>query len=213
MGAFVALPFAQGVHHEVQRGHSENSGFPHGRVTLQSSKVGHLMDHGLDIVHPPIWYWCWLMGIGSQEISFLSMTLSAMDWMWILFSAYVAGRVFEGLFQLLFNDISIFCWRPIDSFHRLITARRNPCMIMLTVSLFITNAELGFMWVVLWSVISTLILALRFFYACVVRIISGPLESWIENVEPNVEQSNLATKLFTGYPALKTIAPLLKPYR
>jgi len=183
------------------------------RVTLQSSKVGHLMDHGLDIVHPPIWYWCWLMGIGSQEISFLNMTLPAMDWMWILFSAYVAGRVFEGLFQLLFNDISIFCWRPIDSFHRLITARRNPCMIMLTISLFITNAELGFMWVVLWSVISTLILALRFFYACVVRIISGPLESWIENVEPNVEQSNLATKLFTGYPALKTIAPLLKPYR
>lgn len=183
------------------------------RVTLQSSKVGHVMDHGLDIVHPPIWYWCWLMGADAQEITFLNASMPAMNWMWILFAAYVGGRIFEGLFQLLFNDISIFCWRPIDSFHRLITARRNPCMIMLTLSLIITNVELGFMWVVAWSVLSTLVLAIRFLYACVVRVLSGPLESWVENIEPSVTQSSLAVRLFTGYPALKTIAPLLRPHR
>ena len=179
------------------------------RVTLQSSKIGHVMDHGLDIVHPPIWYWCWLMGLEINEITFLNMTLPSMNWMWILFAAYVGGRVFEGLFQLFFNDISIFCWKPIDSFHRLITARRNPCMIMLTLSLIVVDAELGFMWVVAWSVLSTILLAIRFSYACIVRLLSGPLESWIETINPNIEQSNLAVKLFTGYPALKTIAPLL----
>ena len=179
------------------------------RVTLQSSKVGHVMDHGLDIVHPPIWYWCWLMGLGVDDIAFLNITLPVMSWMWVLFAAYVGGRIFEGLFQLFFNDISIFCWKPIDSFHRLITARRNPCMIMLTLSLLVADAELGFMWVLVWSVLSTVWLAIRFFYACLIRIVSGPLESWVENIEPNVAQSNLAVRLFTGYPALKTIAPLL----
>ena len=179
------------------------------RVTLQSSKIGHVMDHGLDIVHPPIWYWCWLMGLGVNQIMFFDVSLAVMDWMWILFAAYVGGRVFEGLFQLFFNDISIFCWKPIDSFHRLITARRNPCMIMLTLSLLVADAQLGFMWVLVWSVLSTGWLAIRFLYACVIRIVSGPLESWVENIEPNVKQSNLAIRLFTGYPALKTIAPLL----
>ena len=179
------------------------------RVTLQSSKVGHVMDHGLDIIHPPIWYWCWATGLGISDITFLYINLSVIDWMWILLVAYIGGRVFEGLFQLLFNDISIFCWKPIDSFHRLITARRNPCMIMLTLSLIVANPELGFIWVVVWSMLSTIVLALRFFYAAYVRLTLGPLESWLEHIEPTVKQANLAVRLFTGYPALKTIAPIL----
>ena len=180
------------------------------RVTLQSSKIGHAMDHGLDIIHPPIWYWCWAMGLGVSQITFLSITLSVVDWVWVMFAAYVGGRIFEGLFQLLFNDISIFCWKPIDSFHRLITARRNPCIIMLSVAMIIVNPEWGFMWVVLWSVLSTILLAGRFLFACLVRLWKGPLVSWIENIDPDQGCSSLAVRLFTGYPAQKTIAPLLR---
>jgi len=180
------------------------------RVTLQSSKIGHAMDHGLDIIHPPIWYWCWAMGLGVSQISFLGITLPVMDWVWVMLAAYVCGRVFEGLFQLLFNDISIFCWKPIDSFHRLITARRNPCIIMLSISVMIVDPELGFMWVVAWSIISTLLLAGRFLFACIVRVLQGPLESWVENIDPDQNGSSLAVRLFTGYPAQKTIAPLLR---
>jgi len=180
------------------------------RVTLQSSKIGHAMDHGLDIIHPPIWYWCWAMGLGLSQITFINITLPVMDWVWVMLAAYVGGRIFEGLFQLLFNDISIFCWKPIDSFHRLITARRNPCIIMLSIALMIADPELGFMWVVAWSVISTLLLASRFLFACVVRVVKGPLESWIENIDPDQANTSLAVRLFTGYPAQKTIAPLLR---
>ncbi len=180
------------------------------RVTLQSSRIGHAMDHGLDIIHPPIWYWCWAMGLGLSQITFIHSTLPVMDWVWVMLAAYVGGRIFEGLFQLLFNDISIFCWKPIDSFHRLITARRNPCIIMLSLAVMMADPELGFMWVVAWSVISTSLLAARFLYACLVRVIKGPLESWIENISPDQSDSSLAVKLFTGYPAQKTIAPLLR---
>ena len=180
------------------------------RVTLQSSKVGHLMDHGLDIIHPPIWYWCWAMGIGVSQITFMNFTLPVMDWVWVMLAAYIGGRIFEGMFQLFFNDISIFCWKPIDSFHRLVTARRNPCIILLTIAVIIADPQLGFMWVVAWSVISTIVLGSRFVYACIIRLMRGPLESWVQNINPDQSQPSLAVRLFTGYPAQKTIAPLLR---
>ena len=179
------------------------------RVTLQSSKIGHAMDHGLDIIHPPIWYWCWAMGLGVGDISLFGFSISTMDWVWVMLAAYIGGRVFEGLFQLFFNDISIFCWEPIDSFNRLITARRNPCMILLTLSLFIFGELWGFVWLVLWTVLSTLILAVRFIFA-LKRRMKGPLNSWIESVNPEEKNPPLAVRLFTGYPAQKTIAPLLQ---
>ena len=180
------------------------------RVTLQSSKIGHVMDHGLDIVHPPIWYWCWAVGLNVDTITVFGITASTMTWFWILFAAYVGGRIFEGLFQLMFNDISIFCWKPIDSYHRLITARRNPCLILLSIAMLLLNPVLGIVWVVLWTLISTAWLAIRFVYACVTRVLSGPLESWIACIDPLDRTPNLATKWFTGYQALKTIAPLVR---
>ncbi len=179
------------------------------RVTLQASKIGHIMDHGLDIVHPPIWYWCWALGLGLSQITFLHWTFPVMQWVWIMIAAYIGGRIFEGLFQLLFNDISIFCWQPIDSYHRLITARRNPCIIMLSVAVVLQIPEQGFVWVVLWTMLSTILLAIRFLYACLYRVIKGPLMSWVSHVDPDQKSPNLAVKLFTGYPAQKTIAPLL----
>ena len=179
------------------------------RVTMQSSKVGHAMDHGLDIIHPPIWYWCWAMGVGVEAISVLGVTLSTMSWVWVMLVAYIVGRIFEGLFQLFFNDISIFCWKQVDSYNRLITARRNPCMILLTISLFAYGEIWGFVWVVMWTVISTLILAVRFFTGVKARLVK-PLNSWIEAVNPEQDNPPLAVRLFTGFSAQRTITPLLQ---
>jgi phosphatidylglycerophosphate synthase len=175
------------------------------RVTMQSSKIGHAMDHGLDIVHPPVWYWCWALGLDINQIELLGQTWSIEIILWCMFSAYVGGRIFEGLFQLLFDDISIFCWKPLDSYHRLITARRNPCMILLSVALVLADATQGFIWVVAWTVISTAFLALRFTYALLVRVVNGPLTSWIAYSNPSHISPSISTKLFTGYPAIKTI--------
>ena len=178
------------------------------RVTMQSSKIGHAMDHGLDIIHPPAWYWCWAMGLQTQALVILGFDVSTVTLLWWMFAAYVGGRIFEGLFQLAFNDISIFCWKPIDSYHRLVTARRNPCMILFTAALIFADASLGFLLIVAWTVISTLLLGLRFFYALFVRITQGPLSSWIEFSSPEQEKPSLSTRLFTGYQATKTMRTL-----
>jgi phosphatidylglycerophosphate synthase len=41
------------------------------RVTVASSKFGHVLDHGVDIVHPPFWYLAWGLGLGAWRPSIL----------------------------------------------------------------------------------------------------------------------------------------------
>lgn len=175
------------------------------RVTLQSSKLGHLLDHGLDILHPPIWYWLWAVGTGVEQVRLFGIVWDIHFLTWIMLIAYLSGRLFEGLFQLLFNDISIFSWRPIDSYNRLITARRNPCLIILTMSIIWNAPHYGYFWVVFWTLASTVFLGYRFSMGCIYRIQVGPLISWIEQVDLNHGYKNLAVRLFpefcliTGY--------------
>ena len=45
------------------------------RLTYTSSRIGEILDHGLDIVHPPIWYmaWAWTLGGGTFDVSILRL--------------------------------------------------------------------------------------------------------------------------------------------
>ncbi len=49
---------------------------------------------------------------------------------------YVGGRLQEGLFTWL-HGIEIHIWRPLDSWFREITARRNPNLFILTVAVIL----------------------------------------------------------------------------
>ena len=35
------------------------------RVTVTSSRVGHVLDHGVDLIHPPLWYIAWGLGLAT----------------------------------------------------------------------------------------------------------------------------------------------------
>ena len=145
------------------------------RVTVQSSPFGHLYDHGIDLLHPPFWYIFWGMSLGTLQ-AVLGLDFSAMCW--LLVGAYVLGRVAEGLFSLL-GDCSIFTWRPFDAWFRLVTARRNPCLIILTFSALIQRYDWGFIAVVGWSALTTAVLIVRLLHALIVRVWRGPLTSWL----------------------------------
>jgi hypothetical protein len=145
------------------------------RVTIQSSKFGHLFDHAIDLFHPPFWYIFW----GMSLVNFQAILGQGLEQMyWIIVIAYIAGRVVEGLFPLL-GDCSIFTWRPFDAWFRLITARRNPCMILLTLSFLTGMPEWGFVAVTFWSALTSVILVLRLLQASMVRLTRGPLVSWL----------------------------------
>lgn len=145
------------------------------RVTVQSSTFGHLYDHLIDLFHPPFWYIFWGMSLAGLEPVF---GFSQVQMYWLIVIGYVLGRVVEGIFSLLGN-CTIFTWQPFDAWFRLVTARRNPCLLILTASAVIGRPDWGFLAVTFWTVFTTVVMLVRFLQGLFSRVKNGPLESWL----------------------------------
>jgi phosphatidylglycerophosphate synthase len=165
------------------------------RVTVTSSRFGHYFDHIIDYVHPPIWYALWGLGLGTESLGSVGLAMSHV--LWAIFIAYIVGRFVEGVFKRTLGVFGIFCWRPLDSYFRLITARRNPNMIFLTLSVLGGRPDLGLLAVALWTVLTTLFLLIRLVVAGYVHSNRGPLKSWLMEVNQPQYHGSLAVRLFT----------------
>src|SRR3546814_2373028 len=90
------------------------------RVTLTSSPIGNVFDHGIDLVHPPFWWWAWIVGLAHAgfDLPASDLVLGA------IVGGYILQRIEEGIFIRCFK-IQMHIWRPFDSRFRLITARRK----------------------------------------------------------------------------------------
>ncbi len=149
------------------------------RVTIQSSRAGHLLDHGMDLIHPPFWYLLWGMSLSDFGAP---LGLERGDYYLMIFAGYLGGRLCEALFHLL-GSCSIFGWRPFDAYFRLVTARRNPSLILLSLSVLLGRPDWGFLAVALWTALSTAVLVLRLAQGAVARLTGGPLHSWLSTPE------------------------------
>jgi phosphatidylglycerophosphate synthase len=165
------------------------------RVTVTSSRFGHYFDHIIDILHPPIWYALWGVGLAAPTLAGTGMAVSQVAW--AIFIFYTLGRLVEGTFQWTLGRFGIFCWRPLDSYFRLITARRNPNMIFLTLSVLVGRPDLGMLAVVVWTILTTLFLMFRLAQGGVAHIRQGPLRSWLKDVDQPPYRGSLAVRLFT----------------
>jgi phosphatidylglycerophosphate synthase len=171
------------------------------RVTVTSSKFGHLFDHAIDIIHPPLWYLAWGVGLAAW-----GRPLTPGAWetvVWLILFGYIGGRAVEAVFTQFLGRFGIFCWQPKDSWFRLITGRRNPNMILLTLSLLAGRPDLGLWAVALWTFFSTLYLAYRLYQAFTARR-EGPLKAWFEGIDPLDPPAELASAIrtFTRKPTL-----------
>ncbi len=164
------------------------------RVTVTSSPLGNYFDHILDLLHPPFWYLAWGLGLTSFAPAFLSVDLNTV--ITLVFAGYIAGRVVEGIFSRMAR-FGIYSWRPVDSFNRLITARRNPCLVIFTISLLPGRPDLGLEAVALWTLASTLFLLLRLAMGIFSRVTSGPLQSWLTEIDLTRSEQTLAARWFT----------------
>ncbi len=146
------------------------------RCTITSSWWGNVFDHGIDLVHPPFWWWAWAVGLGAY-----GRPLDA-DTFWIVLAVivfgYVAQRLIEGAFIGLFG-MHIHVWQRFDSRFRLITARRNPNMIILAASLLVGRPDLGLVAVAGWTLLSLLVHLVRLAQAMVARARGRPIVSWL----------------------------------
>lgn len=146
------------------------------RCTGQSSKWGNIFDHGVDLVHPPFWWWAWAEGLAAYgrpfERVYELLIVGA-----IVFG-YVAQRLIEGVFVRRFG-MHIHVWQQVDSRFRLITARRNPNMVILVGSLLAGRPDLGIELVALWTLISLIFHAVRLAQANARRDRGLPVTSWL----------------------------------
>ena len=121
------------------------------RVTLTSSRIGDVMDHGLDLIHPP--FWCVGLGHRARRRATSSPPRSWWAAIWSAArsrapsSRASASRRTRGV-----RSTALF---------RTITARRNPNLILLSVGAIAGRPDLGLVMVALWTIASLGFHALR----------------------------------------------------
>ncbi len=144
------------------------------RVTLTSSKLGDVLDHGIDLIHPPFWWWAWTVGLGA---SYAARPEAA----WVLPAivvVYVLQRLQEGYFIKAFG-IEMHIWRPFDSWFRGITARRDVNLLFLTIAWAIGQAENGIIALAGWVIVSFGIHWLQIIQAHIAKARGDALRSWL----------------------------------
>jgi len=146
------------------------------RCTGQSSYWGNIFDHGVDLIHPPFWWWAWAEGLKATGMAF--EPVYEMLILGAIVGGYVLQRVIEGVFMRRYG-MHIHVWRRIDSQFRLITARRNPNMVILVACLLIGRPDLGIELVAGWTLVSLIFHWVRLVQANARRDRGRPVTSWL----------------------------------
>jgi phosphatidylglycerophosphate synthase len=143
------------------------------RVTLTYTKFGDLFDHLIDLIHPPFWWWAWIVGLTAVGLP-LSWSGIALT---IIVAGYLLQRVEEGMFISMFK-MDMHVWQRFDSRFRLVTARRNPNLAILTVATLLGRPDWGIAAVAIWVAVCLVVHAVRIAQAAAARR-HGPLKSWL----------------------------------
>ncbi len=110
------------------------------RLTFTYSKLGEILDHGLDLVHPPFWYLAWAFGLSGGDTG--SAVFQASIWMFWL---YIADRLCAPVFKWR-TGRSIHGYLPIDVKIRTFISRRNVNLPFFTAAIAIDALRPGSGW-------------------------------------------------------------------
>jgi phosphatidylglycerophosphate synthase len=146
------------------------------RCTITSSKWGEAFDHGIDLIHPPFWWYAWEVGL----VRYGCPLAPDLFWgsFWVIVAGYVVQRAIEGAFILLFK-MHIHVWQRFDSRFRLVTARRNPNMAILVASLLIGRPDWGIVGVAAWTGLCLVVQSVRLLQAMAERARGREVKSWL----------------------------------
>jgi len=125
------------------------------RLTFRASTLGNILDHGLDIIHPPVWYFAWAWALGAGDITAPVMQLAV--WMAVF---YVLDRIVAALFSARVGR-SIHGCTPFDERMRTWISRRNINVPFFMVGLLLGLPVAAFSVIVVWQVVSLGLHALR----------------------------------------------------
>jgi len=147
------------------------------RCTITSSYWGNIFDHGIDLVHPLFWWWAWAEGLGAWGLG-----LSHDGFVFVMgamVAGYIVQRVIEGIFIRRYK-MHIHVWERFDSRFRLITARRNPNMVILFFATLFRQPHIGIILVAWWTILSCAVHAVRLVQAEIARGRGKAITSWLD---------------------------------
>ena len=181
------------------------------RCTLSSTRFGGALDHGLDLVHPPLWWIAWGYGLAlagqlpASQIDPSALASSGLassglassglaGWelvVGIVVGGYVAGRLLEGVFLLAFKQ-EMFTWRPFDAHFRSVIARRNPNLLLLMAGTAAGRPDLGLIAVAAWTLVCLAVAAVRIGQAFAEKRRGHTIRAWHEEQYAGAGQSYAA---------------------
>jgi len=134
------------------------------RLTFTDSALGNILDHGLDLVHPPFWYLAWAYGLTAGDTA--SPAWEAGLWM---LGLYVLDRLLLGIYPRRFRR-GLHTHAPIDGFLRTFISRRNINLPLFTVGYYLGLGVPTLDLIVLWQALTCLYHGGRTFWIfCVER--------------------------------------------
>jgi phosphatidylglycerophosphate synthase len=116
------------------------------RLQFKSSEIGHNLDHGLDLIHPPLWYFAWAWALSGGDTT--SWLVQSSIWMAVV---YFGDRIVTRLFTRRTNR-SIHAFTPLDVRMRTVISRRNINLPLFTVGLPLGLGKETFALIVAWQV-------------------------------------------------------------
>jgi phosphatidylglycerophosphate synthase len=124
------------------------------RLTFTSSALGNVLDHGLDIVHPPFWYAAWAIGLTRppslaavwQDPGLVRDPLFTAAV--LLLALYVADRMVLAVYKARYKR-GLHAHAPIDAAVRAVIARRN-----IFLPLFLAGVVLGLGRETFWLIVA-----------------------------------------------------------
>ena len=147
------------------------------RTTMTYSSWGNIYDHGIDLIHPPFWYWAWFIGLGAayglSEPLFIALLA-----IWI---GYVVDRLIEGVFMRQ-HGFHIHVWTRFNSGLRFFIARRNPNTFVMMIGIMLTAVWAGaghwaFLFIAIWTWVC---IAANFVTLIAGLFAKRPLASWMD---------------------------------
>jgi phosphatidylglycerophosphate synthase len=125
------------------------------RLTLTDSRIGNWLDHGLDQIHPPFWYFAWAWGLGARgPEDTLYMTA-----VWLIVF-YVADRLVLRVARQRIK-FALHAATRLDGVVRSVIARRNILMTIMAIALIFDAGPAGLMLCTAWQALTFLWHAVR----------------------------------------------------
>lgn len=115
------------------------------RLTLTDSPIGNVLDHGLDQIHPPFWYFAFALGLGANSAA--DPLYQAALW---LIAFYVTDRLILALAKRRLG-FTLHAATPLDGMVRSFIARRNITMTIMAFSLLLGVGPAGLYIITAWQ--------------------------------------------------------------